>query len=448
LDSSAAERLKAKGLPLFQSDALRDDSVLSAREDVEVPMRMSEAIGLGILNTETVESIRAFPRICKDLRWTYWHQLKRFFAHYRRDSDTPMQWGNGGLVFQIPPVLHPSVKRLLVVSSAFTQRHLRSVFPNDATEVVPTKPIAWLPGNRVFQLRAGSYSLRTLLSYNSDWDVLSLSKIGERFLLGICAEIDRDPGIKHAVVTNKAIVKRLRWLSEKENVCFVTDFKALDDVDFEAADILWVIGAPYWQECTIWRQAQMVFGNEDNPLYYEGKDERIQSVYYQNIVGILTQIIGQAGLDRWRGKRVVLLASVPLPNITDRPETLLFDWEDFEVAGGLERLPEVVATRECFEAERARLTATSSRKEVERVLGCSSRTANRFLYKLRDGKFRPISFREQILFLLASGGERKTSEFVAFIDGSPQSIGNELKRLVDTGEIVKVRRGVYALKME
>ena len=141
----------------------------------------------------------------------------------------------------------------------------------------------------------------------------------------------------------------------------------------------------------------------------------------------------------------MLLTNIELPDITDRPETLLFDWEDFEIAGGLHKLEETIRTRERFEAERDKLTAESSREEVERVLGCSSRQANRMLQKLRGGNIPRVTFREQILFLLSSSREKTTSSLVAAIDASPQAIGNELKRLLDAGEIVRVRRGVYAL---
>ena len=97
----------------------------------------------------------------------------------------------------------------------------------------------------------------------------------------------------------------------------------------------------------------------------------------QNIVGLLTRIVGQIGLNRASNKKVVLLTSWILPNITDRPETLLFDWEDFQIAGGLDRLAEVIATRQRFETERDNLTGKSTRQEVERALGCSARKANR-----------------------------------------------------------------------
>ena len=172
------------------------------------------------------------------------------------------------------------------------------------------------------------------------------------------------------------------------------------------------------------------------------KDERLQGIYEQNITSLLRTTVSYVRLNQLTGKTVVLLAGLALPGITDRPETLLFDWEDFEVAGGLDKLPEVIVTRQHFEAERANLTAKSSREKVEQVLGCSSRQANRFLQKLRGGAPLRVPFREQILSLLVNGN-KKTAELVNAIEGNPEAIKNELKRLVDNGEIVRVQRGVY-----
>ena len=133
-----------------------------------------------------------------------------------------------------------------------------------------------------------------------------------------------------------------------------------------------------------------------------------------------------------------------LPQIIDKPETLLFDWEDFEVAGGLDKLPEMIAIRERFETERDNLTVESSREKVEHILGCSSRQANRVLQKLRGGKPLRIPFRDQILSLLADG-EKRTAELIEAIEGHPKAIKNELSHLVDTGEITRVQWGIYTL---
>ena len=447
LDADAEDRLKEKEVPFF---ALRS---FTPNEDIEIPMSMEQAIELRVLDTETVQKIQEFPTIYRNPNWTLWHQLKRFFVHYERDADAPMRWNDTILRFGMPPILHPNIKRLLLISPTLSKHYLQEVFPNDEVEMVHVQPTAWVPGNRVFQIRTGIYTRHAILNYDSDWDTPSLSKIGERFFFGIRAEIDRDPSVKHAVITNIAIAKQLTEVAAKENVCFVTDFGNIDAVDATLEDIhvLWIVGMPHWAQQTIWWLAQMLFGNDAAPLSYETeikpghyKDKRVQAVYDQCIVDSLTKVVGRARLNISAGKTVMLLTSLELPNITDRPETLLFDWEDFQIAGGLDKLAEVIATREHFEAERDNLNAESSRQEVERVLGCSSRKANRVLQKLRGGNIQRVSFETQIRSLLADG-EKKASELSTAIGSSPQSVGNELKRLVDIGRIVKVRRGVYAL---
>jgi hypothetical protein len=390
----------------------------------------------------------------KDPHWTYWHQLKRFFTYYTRDADAPIRWNGKVLRFWIPPVLHPRVKRLLLTSVALSEQHLRRAFSDEEIEVVRTRPPVWVAGNRVFQIRTGVYPRQTILDYNSNRDVIGISKIGQRFFAGIRAEIERDSSVKHAIITYKSIAARLEDIAEKENVCFVTDFGKVKGLhaDFREAQVVWIVGTPPWAPGIIWRRAQILFGKDEAPLCYEReiepcryKDKRVQSVYEKLVVGLLTKIIGLSGLTRLPNKKVVLVTSFPLPDITDRPETLLFDWEDFEVAGGLDKLPEVIATRQRFETECDNLIAESSREKVEQILGCSSRQANRVLQRLRGGRTLRVPFREQILTLLAADGEKRTSEFVGAIEGHPKAIKNELKRLVDAGEIVKVRWGVYAL---
>ena len=451
LDDNAADKLIAEGLPLFR---LRDFVI---NEDMKIRMPMVDAIGLGILDPSTVENIQAFPTVCRNPNWTFWHQLKRFLAHYTRDADAPMQWDGEMLGFWVPPVLHPSVKRLLLISVTFSEQDLHKIFPDDEIKVIHTRSTAWLPDNKVFQIRTGNYPRQVILDYNSNWDVIGMSETCQRFFLRILSEIDRNPSVKHGIVTFKAIAKQLAYIVEKENVCFVTDFKSTRKLEssFEEAQVIWIVGIPNWASHLIWQRAQILFGDDKNPLRYEKetethryKDERIQHIYEKSVIGILTQAIGQARLHSLVDKKIVLITSIPLPDITNRSETLLFDWEDFEVAGGLDTLTETITTREQFEMERDNLTAESSREKVRQVLGYSDRHTSRVLEKLRGGRILRVPFREQILSLLSAGGETKTAELVASIDGHPKAVNNELTRLVNTGEIVKVRRGVYALPKE
>ena len=447
LDDNAIDRLIAQQLPFFPLG----DFVLN--EDIKISMSMAEAIALGILDTSTVENIKAFPTVYKNPNWTLWHQLKRFFAHYTRDADAPMLWTDNNIQFWTPPMLHPSVKRLMFMSAQISEQDLRRAFPDEEIEVPHINPTAWVAGNQVFQIRTGIYPQETLLNYDTDWDILGMSETGQRFFLGIQAEIERDPSVKHAIITNLPIMEHLKGIAAKENVCLVEDLHNIIRVGsvLETAEVVWIVSTPHWAPGMLWRQAQILFGNEERSLCYEGetesgdyKDERVRSVYERNVGGLLADIVGRTGLNRLPNKTVVLLTGLPLPDITDRPETLLFDWEDFEVAGGLDKLPEVIAERERFETERDNLTPESGREKVEQVLGVSKSQANRVLMKLRGGKLQRVPFHEQI-FSLLEGGEKKTAELIEAIEGHPGSIKNELKHLVDTGKIVKVRRSVYAL---
>lgn len=450
VDNEAANKLKAKELPFFQP------LTFVLNETMKVPMKIEQAIELGILDAETVENIQAFPTVCQNPNWTFWHQLKLFFAHYKRDADAPMRCDSQKLTFWVPPMLHPRVKRLLLISPTLSEKHLRRTFPDEEIEFTHLEPSAWPENNTVYQIRTGTYPLQTISNYKSNWDSMGLSKLGERFFFSIRNEIEKDPKTTHAIITNKAILTHLSDLAEKENVCFVKHFKDTiwSESTSEAPQVLWIVGSPHWPQFTIWQRAQMLFGNDDEPLRYDKKidphhyeDERMQDVYQQNVAGLLTQIIGGSGLSRWTDKRVVLLTSMRLPDITDRPETHLFDWEDFQMAGGLDKLPEVVATRERFERDYANLTGHSKREEVERLLECSPRTANRMLRNIRGDNFQRIRIREQILFLLATG-EKKASLLVEAIDSSSQTIGNELKKLLDEGKIVRVGWGLYKLSDE
>lgn len=447
LDANAEDRLKAQEITCFTPHNYTPNA------DIEIPMSMTDAVTLGILNTETVADILTFPTLSNNPNWTPWHQLKRFFAHYTQDAHAPVQWSGEIFSFYVPPVLHPKVKRFLVVSPDLSEHHLRRTFPDEKIEFVRTKPTAWIPGNRVFQLRNHICSHHTILNHDNEWDMPSLSKLGDRFFCGIRAEIDRDPNVKHAVITNKPITTLLADLKEKENVCFIRDIKTVAGsiIDFEEAQVIWIVGIPHYPQDTTSRQVQMLFGNDKQPLNYEGspesaqyKDGRVQGVFLQNTAGTLIRAIEQIGLNRWHDKQLVLLTSLELPNITDRPETLFFDWEDFEVSGGIHKLPETIATRQRYEEEFASITGTANREKVAQLLGCPPSHASYVLKKLRGGQRLRVPFKEQIFALLAEG-ETTTSEIIENIEGNRKAIDNALRRLVELGEIVRVRRGVYTL---
>ena len=447
LDAGAADRLVAQALPVLQLETFVPNEVMK----ISIPI--ADAIRLGILDAETPENILAFPTVCRDPDWTFWHQLKRFFAHYTRDADAPMQWVDKTLQFWVPPMLHPNIKHLLVTASVLSSEHLRRAFPDTEVEVLPPKPMAWVPGNRVFQIRTGIYPKHTIIDVNNTWDVFGLSQTGQHLFWRIQAEIERDPDTKHGIIVHRQASEQLGDIAKNENVCFLAIFREMEGLEtaFQEAQVIWIVGIPHIKPLDILERTQILFGNDEEPLSYEiepeiyrYKDERVQSVYEITVFRLFREIIELAQLNRFANKKIMLITSLRIPEITDRPETLLFDWADFDVAGGLDKLPEVIATRKHFETERDNLTAESSRKEVEAILGYSPRQANRMLQRMRGGKSARVTFREQILALLADG-EKKTPEVTAAIQGHPKAINTELTRLVALGEIVKVQRGVYRL---
>ena len=203
-----------------------------------------------IQDTKTVQESKELPTVYSDPNWTFWHQLKRFFAHYTRDADAPIRWDGEGLHFWVPPVLHPSIKRLLVMSSALSEAHLRRAFPDETIEVFRTGPTPWATGNQVFQIRTDIYPRETLLDYDSSWDVIATSQTGQRFLLGIRAEIQRDPNVKHAIIADSEVIEPLQDITTvSENVCFLRAFQGMvkRDIPFQAfqqAEVIWILGAP------------------------------------------------------------------------------------------------------------------------------------------------------------------------------------------------------------
>ena len=415
------------------------------------------------VDATTVENIQAFPAVYADPSWTFWHQLKCFFAHYTRDADAPMLWKDEALQFRVPPTLHPGVQYLFVNIPTLYAEHLQRTFLDVETEILRTQPAVWVPGNRVFQIRTGIYPRETILDLSNTWDIMAMSETGLHIFSRIQAEIERDRNIKHGIITHVYAIEHLKDIAKNENVCLLTSFRDFREVEglestlqeglestLQEVQVIWIVGLPVMGAGSLLNRTRILFGNDEallsyemEPELYRYKDERVHSVYQKEITRIFTKIIELAQPNRLANKKVMLITGLRIPEITDRPETLLFDWEDFDVAGGLDTLAEVIATRERFEAERDNLTSESSRKEVERVLGCSTRQANRVLQRMRGGRAR-VTFREQILALLADG-EKTTPEFAEAIQGHPKAINTELTRLVARGEIVKVRRGVYRL---
>ena len=437
-------------------------------------MDIDKAIQVGILDISTPKNIAKAPNMYRDPEWTLWHQLKTFFAYYTRDIDAPMFVDDGILRFWLPPRIHQKIQKLVFISPAFSQECFKNVFPEETISVKRIESQETpLSGNKSFQLRSAPHTAYAIANYEVNWDTFGLSEIASRFFRGIHQDMKQHPDRNHVIISSTSTGQMLKNVFDKiisyhdlikSNPAHSEDLRStFEDADvyynrikvlrsiLEDADVVWIVGTPYWPPKFIWEQAKILFGNQGTPLNYnltmnpyQFEDERIQVLYEQNAIGALAQIVRVVGFDKVSDKTLVLNTTLPIPSITDAPETQLFDWEDFEIAGGLDELPKTVRIRENYETEYANMDASWKRKRIEYLLGVSKAQANRILMRLRGGKLDRVPFHAQI-FELLSNGEKTTSEILESIQGNPGSIKNELTHLVETGEIVRIRRGVYTL---
>ena len=335
-----------------------------------IGMPVKDAIASEAQDIHDAENINNIQRTSLDRSWTPWHSLKAFFDHYPRDADAPMYFEKYWLRYWIPPVLHPRMKKLVILSPSLCEEHLKQAFPNEKVKVYNLGAKETLAGNRVYQLRSQVHSPHSLLNYDLDWDALGLSRIGARIAIGKHREVERVPNTQHALVLhtnmNTILEDTLKSRNAKSiifNLKFVKNAKVLE-ANFDGADVIWLFGSPYFPPHLTWKEAQILFGDATEPLDYSVsmtpyvfKDERIQKLAEQYSLHALIGILSYAGLQD-SGKTLVLNTALRVPGLTDAPETMLFDWEDFEIAGGLDKLPEMIARREAFESEATRIDKT------------------------------------------------------------------------------------------
>ena len=427
--------------------------------DACIGMSMKDAVAFGILNIDTVKNIEKIQKILSNPNWTYFHQLKRFFEHYRRDVDAPMWYEENQLRYWIPPVLHPRIKKLVILSPSLCEEHLRKVFPNEPFEIYNFGTKETLAGNRVYQLRSEVHSPHSLLNYDLDWDALGLSSIGTRFTIGAHHEIERASDTQHTLIfpvdMNEVLEDTLK-IGNTKSMYFYKDIPKHAKVlraEFEGADVIWVFGTPYWPPKLIWKYAKILFGDETEPLDYSVsmnpyvfKDERLQKISDQYALHALIGILTYSGL-KDSGKTIVLNTALRVPGITDALETMLFDWEDFEITGGLDKLPETIARREAFEAEAAKIDETWLPYPMMQVLGIDRNEANRILRE-EHGRKGSVTIREEILALI-KGGKTKLKDIVdAIPDRHLSAVQNEVKRMQNEGIIVRTRWGIYRLSKD
>ena len=332
---------------------------------------------------------------------TYWHQLKRFFDHYRHDTDAPMYFDGACVRFWLPPLMHPRAKKFVVLSPSIDADILRRAFPDKKVEVYDYGTQVALAGHRVYQLRSEVHSPHSLLNYDLDWDALSLSAVGIRYATGIHHTVRQTPETQHTIVSTDDMDTALSETLLENNARYMRfhagtyHYKDKAPGLLEDTDVVWVLGTPYCQPITLWRCAQILYGDLPAPLDYtvsmhpyRFKDPRIQRLSEEYSRQVLVSMLAHTIPPETTGKTLVIQTALWLTDITDAPETRLFDWEDFEVAGGLQGLDTAIEKREAYEAEAAKINKTWMPYQVMPVLGIDYKTAAQLLIEVHGrGKF-------------------------------------------------------------
>ena len=368
--------------------------------DTDSVMTLDETISRGFFTATTPEEIETLPAVYHE-NWTLLDQLTAFFDHYKREADAPIRYHDGTLTFMIPPRLHDKVWKAVFMSATLDLDLFKRAFPKAKTENTP--PTEFSKGAKVYQLRTNRNPRRTVFRFENG-EPVGLSESGESYWRTVIDEIARTPNAKHAIVTYKQIFE---WkageeasdLSELDNIVATAHFGNLVglDTEFQNADVLWILFAPEIPhgekipENEITWRAKMFFGNDTHPLDYGYdteagiyRDNRIQKVWENAVIGELIQAIGRARLVR-KDRKVIIFTSHHITGITDRAETRFFDEADLEIAGSLDNLDDTIANRETAELLAAQLTANNTIDDFKKAYGGSYERA-RQLWHAAGGK--------------------------------------------------------------
>ena len=362
VDFDAYDTLQDKGLP-----ALPPQDISSSGYLVLTP---AQAFALGIYNPADIDGIQALPRLYEQSNYTPFQQLKAFIARYKREVDAPIWYTDGVLHWVIPPVVHSRVKHLVCMSATLQREGFERAFDSVPTTFIETPSTHWVKGTGAYQVRTGAYPRASLLQYDTDWQPVGLSSTGKRFIELIETEVARDRGVKHVLITFKAIVDFCgESLLEKHSNLDVLSFHKMEGLDFtDSGMVFWVLGCPDVSSGVVEQRARVLYGNDSEALNYdrdnesrEYVDRRVQLCWLSEVVGRLQQAVGRARLNRLANS-VIVFSNVLIPDFTDR--AVGFVPEDIEVAGGLSSLGKVAKERMTAEQETEHKTAREKEQEA------------------------------------------------------------------------------------
>ena len=325
-----------------------------------VEITIEQAIRFGIYFIDSFENIEEIPKV--ERSFTPIKQLQRLLEHYPHNENVPMYYDGWALVFAVPPVLHPHLNRFVAMSATLNPEHAKRAFPDiEKIAVVQTPPTKLKDGARIYQIRTGAYPRSSLINFDKEgknYKAIDMKPRCKQFFDYIERQIST-ANYNHAVITFKKICEWVAsdWMDTYGALKFFDHFdnmEGLSDV-FDDVDVLWIVGTPELRIDVIMHRARIIYGTDEKPMYPQRSDDRmffddrVQSVYESLVVAKLQQAVGRLRLNL-HPKRVFIFSNVFIPSVSDRKETVAFDFEDCEVSSSIDDLDEVILVRE--EAEK------------------------------------------------------------------------------------------------
>ena len=447
-------------------EILADEGIPSIfRKEIDANVLMvsyPQAVGLDIYQIPEGDEIDAenYPKLHLNPNWTPLQQLQTLFDYYPRTPDTPIDYTNSKLTFYLPPEIHESINKLIMMSATAEVKIIdEKVLPDVDIEIVDADYAKWQDGNQVFQIKNGKYPRTSVLDTDK-----KLNKTGNKIMDAVIAEIERTPDKKHAIITYKCVADSYKHAYPQVTFAHYGATEG-ENEKFADCDVFWVIFDPRIPPHGIKLMAQMIYGHDDEPLDYTYDketgiyaDERLQNIAETQATAELIQAIGRARLVRRSDVKVVIMTGRDIPGVSGRSETMLFSWNDWTKSETLDNLPQTLAENQNAEQKAVELLQNGvSQREVVRVTKLSQRQVQRVfeanVSSAAAATSIPSSKRSSVrhcdsvsISEILKGKDMSTAEILSALEVTRPTLMRKLKKLVDDGVVVKVRHGVYRLK--
>ena len=449
--AGALDTLTEKGIPaVFRKEVSSHVLTLSYRQ----------AIRFGfyeIPDGDDIRTIQEMPKLYANPQWTPLHQLQSLFEQYPRTDDTPIVYNGESLVFCLPPEVHPSIDKLIMMSATAETEIIRDkVFLDREVHVIESEPTTWMPGAAVFQIRTGKYPRASVLDSENN-----LKDFGTRAWDAMTDEMERTPDKTHVVITYQCLEENTLPVGT-----IVGHYGAVEGENerYADADVFWILFDPRLPPYEVCMRAKTIYGRDADPLVYDYDDDmrvytdpRLQAIANSHATGELIQAIGRARLVRREGVQVVIMTGRELPGISGRSETTLFDLEDLITAGGLSNLKQRVHDKQVEETELHQQVKTliedgASDNKISETLNIHHRVAKEIRSFLGMSQNPPSTISISIegggdvtnsIKALIASGITSGKDISERISQSPTR--QRLTRMVKSGELIRTGRGVYEL---